>query len=317
MAEVTSTAVGTSQRPAALSKGAWKAIAKRVVGEIKRDHLTLLAGGISFYAFIAIFPALAAALLVYGLIADPQQVQQQVLSFAGALPGEVTDIIERFLNAPARSDDGALTGGLVLAIGGALWTASAGVAGLVEGINAAYNEVDERPFLKKRGLALLLTFGAIAFIAVAVGLIAVLPIALQYVGLAETGKTLLNVLRWPFLALAIMAAVAILYRVGPDRESPTTRWRSTGAIAATILFLVISGGFSLYVSSFGGANSYQATYGALAGVVILLFWLFLSAFAILLGAEINAEIEHQRAIDRRAAGSTAIGRKDPYLADTR
>jgi membrane protein len=118
------------------------------------------------------------------------------------------------------------------------------------------------------------------------------------------------------LAVAIMAALAVVYRVGPDRETSKTRWRSPGALVATVLFLLISGGFSLYVSSLGGGGSYEATYGALAGVVVLLFWLFLSAFAILLGAEVNNELERQAKLENSTAGSMSMTRKDAYLADT-
>ena len=305
-----------------LGKRGYVAAAKRVIGEIRSDHLTLLSGGIAFYALVAIFPALLAAISVYGLVSDPEQVQQQIASFASALPGEPGDgnsvegIFASGMSRAVEQDSGALTLSFVASLAGALWTASVGVAGLVDGVNAAYNLADERPFLKRRGLALLLTVGAIIFVVVAVGLIAVVPVVLRFVGLAGMSKTLINVARWPLLTVAIMGALAVIYRVGPYRKTPKTRWRSPGAVVATVLFLVVSAGLSLYVSSFGGGDSYANTYGALAGVIVLLFWLFLSAFAILLGAEVNSELEHQYRLERSTAGSMSVSRKDAYLADT-
>lgn len=310
--------MGAQDRPAAarLSPRQWRAVLRRVLAEVRGDHLLLLSGGIAFYGFIAVFPAMAAALLLYGLVADPQQVEQQVLTFASALPPDIQDILEQFLQRPAGADRGALSRGFAAAVAGALWTASAGMAGMVEGINAAYNEVDGRSFLKRRGLALVLTLGAVLFVATAVGLIAVVPVALQLVGLRGMSEVLISVLRWPLLAVALMAALAVLYRIGPDRDHPVTRWRNRGSIVATGLFLLVSWGFSHYVSAFGGADSYGRTYGALAGVVILLFWLFLSAFAVLLGAEVNAEIERQLADETADDGTLAIVRSDPSLVDT-
>lgn len=296
-----------------------KVVAKRVVAEIRGDHLTLLSGGIAFWGMVAVFPALLALITIYGLIADPALVAEQIAAVAQVLPGEADEpetlqgILAMAMSDAANQDQSALTASLVITIAGALWTASAGVAGLIEGVNAAYNEVDTRPYLRKRGLALLLTLGAIVFLSLAVSLIAVVPVVLRFVGLQGAGATLISLARWPVLAVMIMASLAVIYRVGPDRDTPKTRWRSPGALVATMLFLLVSSGFSLYVTTFGGRDSYAATYGALAGVIVLLFWLFLSAFAILLGAEVNNELER---LARPEGGSLAVGRSDPYLAET-
>lgn len=300
----------------------WAAVARRVAKEVKRDHLLLLSGGIAFYAFVAIFPALIAALAVYGLLSDPAAVEEQINSLATALPGapdqagSAQQLIAQWMQQAALEDSGALTFGLIASIGGALFTASVGVAGIMEGINAAYETTDDRPFLRKRGLALLLTFGGVAFVVVSVGLIAVVPAVLRFVGYGGTGTTVVSVARWPLLALAVMGALAVLYHVAPDRRMPRFRWASWGSVIATGCWLLVSGGFSLYVSTFGGGNSYRATYGALAGVVVLLFWLALSALSVLLGAEINSEVERQTRIRSANAGSTSMVRRDELLADT-
>lgn len=303
-----------------LSRSDLLTVLKRVAGEIRGDHLTLMSGGIAFWGMVAVFPALLAMITLYGLIADPLQVAEQIEAVASVLPGDAENpetlqgILATAMRDAASQDQGALTVSLVVTIGGALWTASAGVAGLIEGVNAAYDEVDTRPYLKKRGLALLLTLGAIVFLSLSVGLIAVVPVVLRLVGLEGVAATLISVARWPLLAAAIMGSLAVIYRVGPNRDSARTRWRSPGALVATVLFLLVSSGFSLYVTTFGGRDSYAATYGALTGVIVLLFWLFLSAFAILLGAEVNNELE--RIARPEEGGTLALGRSDPYLADT-
>lgn len=300
-----------------ISRAGWKMVAKRVLREIRVDHVPLLSAGVAFYAFVSLFPALIAALAIYGLVADPTQVREQVTSYASALPGSPDEpstalgIVTSGLEAAAAVAGDALTFTFAVTIVGALWTASSGVAGLVEGINAAYDVVDDRPFAKRRARAFALTFGAVLFVTLAVGLIAVAPAVMQAVGLGGVGRLLVNLARWPALALSIMVALAVLYRYGPDRDRPKTRWRSPGAFLATGLFLLVSGIFSLYVSSVG---SFDATYGALAGVIVLLFWLYLSALAVLLGAELNHEVERQRLLEAsEVAGSRTIGQPDPFM----
>jgi membrane protein len=315
----------THRNPASsrhFSRADWAAVVRRVVGDVKRDHLLLLSGGIAFYAFVAIFPALIAALAVYGLLSDPAMVEEQVNALAAGLPGapdqagSAQQLIAQWMQQAAQEDSNALTLGLVVSIGGALWTASVGVGGIMEGINAAYETTDDRPFVRRRGLAVLLTLGGIVFVVTSVGLIAVVPAVLRFVGYGGTGQTLVSVARWPLLAVGVIGALAVLYHVAPDRTMPRFRWVTWGSGIATGLWLAVSGGFSLYVANFGGGNSYRATYGALAGVIVLLFWLFLSALAILLGAEINSEIERQKRIRRANAGPMSMSRRDTLLSDT-
>jgi len=187
------------------------------------------------------------------------------------------------------------------------------MAGLVEAINIAYDEEEGRNFFVKRGLALLLTIGFIVFLAVSIGLVVVVPIVLDTLGLGVIATIGAQVVRWVGLVVLMVIALALLYRIGPDRDAPKFKWVSQGAITATVLWVIASIGFSFYVDNFG---SYGETYGSLAGVIVLLLWLWITAVVVLLGAEINAETEEQTAKDSTKGPEKPMGERDAVKADT-
>ncbi len=201
---------------------------------------------------------------------------------------------------------------LILSIALALWSASAGMAGLVQALNIAYDEKDGRNFVVKRGLAILLTIGFLIFIALAVGLVAVFPVVLNAIGAGVLVSVLAQVVRWLVLIAAMAIFLALLYKVAPHRDDPKLKWLSLGAAVATVIWVIASIGFSFYVDNFG---SYSETYGALAGVVVLLLWFWLTALVILLGAEINAETEAQTAKDSTTGPERPMGGRDAVKAD--
>lgn len=301
-----------ADRPADIPARGWKDVALRVKQEVKQDNVALMAAGVAFFAMLALFPALIALVTVYGLVADPAQVQSQLESLTSGLPEDAAAVLTAPVASAASSGRQSLTLGLAVSLLAVLWSASGGVGGLIKGVNAAYDEVDERNFLVSKGLALLLTLGAIVFVVVAVVVVAVLPAVLDAFGLASLAELAITVLRWPLLAVLVMLGLAVVYRVAPHRDAPKTRWVSRGAVIATVLWLLGSGAFSFYVSNFG---SYDQTYGALAGVVVLLLWLFLSSFVVLLGAEINAEAELQTRRDTTRGPARPMGERDAYAAD--
>ena len=194
-----------------------------------------------------------------------------------------------------------------------LWSVSSGVQGLVKALNVVYDERESRGFVKLRGLSLLLTLGAIVVAVVALVLIAVFPGVVDNLGLGQAGKLAASVVRWVVLALLVLVALAVVYRFAPDRANPRWRWVSGGAVVALVLWLLGSIGFSWYVDNFG---KYNQTYGALAAVIILLLWLFLSSFAVLLGAELDAETERQTARDTTTGPERPLGQRDAEVADT-
>ena len=201
---------------------------------------------------------------------------------------------------------------MIISLALALWSASAGVSNLITAISTAYDEEEQRGFVKKRALSLAMTLGAVILLLVVLGLVAVLPIVLQIFS-GGALRVVLEIARFLLIAVVVALALAVLYRVAPDRDAPKFRWVSVGAVVATLLWLLASIGFSIYVANFG---SYAKTYGALASVVILLFWLWITAYAILLGAEINAEAEQQTAKDSTRGPERPIGQRGAVKADS-
>jgi len=299
-----------AQKPQEIPAKGWVQIAKRGWAEAKADQVPLLAAGVAFYAFLAIFPAMIAAVTLYGLIADPATIAAQVGSITDTLPAAARELITAQLTQ--LSGQRRAGWGAAIAVLLALWSASGGVSNLMTAINTAYDENETRGFIKKRGIALLLTVGAIVFMVLMLALVAVAPALLNAFGTSGVVRFLFQALRYVVLVAVITVALAILYRVAPDRDAPKVRWVSVGAAVATVLWLLASIGFSIYA----GMGGYSKTYGAVAGIVILLFWLWITAYAILLGAEINAESEQQTAKDTTKGPEEPLGNRDAVKADS-
>jgi membrane protein len=274
------------------------------MAQAKEDRLVLLSAGVAFFGLLALVPGLVALVSVYGLVADPADVSRHVEDLLGAAPSEVQDFAEQQLRSVAAGAGGATGVGLAVSVVVALWSASSGMKQLVEALNATYDEQEGRGFVRVRGLALLLTIGAVLFVVVAVGVIAVVPALVP-------GPVAL--LRWPLLGAAFVAALAVLYRVAPSRDEPDWRWVTPGALVATALWLVASALFSIYVANFG---SYNETYGSLGGIVVVMLWLFLTAASVLVGAELDAELERQTVADSTHGPDEPMGDREAYAADT-
>jgi membrane protein len=302
-----------ADRPSEIPKPGWFQIVRRSWKEAKKDAVPLMAAGVAFYAFLAIVPTLIALVLLYGLVSDPAEVTEQVESFSSALPSEVETLLRTQMQSLVETSNRALGIGLIVALLLALWSASNGISNMITALNVAYDEEDERGFIKSRLLALGLTLGAIVFMVLAVALVAALPVILDALNLPGWLEALVQAGRWLGLIVAVLIALAILYRLGPDRDAPKFRWVSVGAIVATLLWVIGSVAFSLYVDNFG---SYGKTYGTLAGVVVLLLWLWLSSYAALLGAEINAEMEQQTIKDTTKGEPEPLGQRNAVKADS-
>lgn len=264
-----------------------KDIGLRVKDRIKEHNLAVVAAGIAFWGLLAIPAVLTAVLSIYGLVADENEVETQIEDNLGALPEEARSIITSQLESVAGASGGGLAVGVVVGIILALWTSSGAIAKVIATLNTIWGVHEDRKFLKLRGLALFITLGSIVFVIGAAFLLAVMPAVLTEVGLADVGRWLLNTGRFPALLLFMAAGLAVLYWVGPNRRS---RYRplTWGAVLATLLWVVVSGAFSIYTARF---NSYNETYGTLGAIVILLMWLFITAFMVLIGAEIDAARE--------------------------
>jgi membrane protein len=302
-----------AKRSREIPASGWGDVLRRFNARLGKDHISIVAAGVAFYGMLAIFPALAALVSIYALVADPADIQNQMTAVQGAVPEEVYSIITRQLQQIAGQSSGALGIGVVISILFALWSAAKGTKSLIIALNIAYREDEQRGFIKLNTVALLLTLMAVLFVIVTLGLIAALPALLGSFGLPSSMEILVSLARWPLLAILVMIGLTVLYRYGPDRDQPRWQWVSWGAFTATVLWLIGSAIFSLYVANFG---EYNETYGALAAVVILLLWLYLTAYVILLGAELNAETEPQTRHDTMRGESRPLGERGANMADT-
>jgi membrane protein len=301
-----------AEKPTDIPWSGWKQILKRAWAEHNADNMPIIAGGVAFFAFLAVFPALIATISLYGLVASPADVTQQINDLAAQLPEDAQDLLEEQLKAIATNSGSALSIGLVVSILGALFSASGGVNNIVTAVNLAYDEVEARGAIKLRLLSLGLTLGAIVFVLVTFGLVAVVPGILEALPLGIVGTVLAQVVRWGLLLAVFAGALAVLYRVAPDRDAPRFAWVSLGSVVVTVIWAVVSVGFSLYVDNFG---SYDKTYGAIAGVIVLMLWLYLTCYLVLLGAEINSEAEHQTAHDTTEGAPRPMGERGATMAD--
>ena len=268
----------------------WRAVLGRALLDMSDDAAPLLSAGVAFYMFLSVFPALVAGLTLYGLVADPVEAEGQITSVLAALPGDARGLLAERLHALATHDTGRVTPQLVGAVLGALWTSSLGVTGLLKAVKIAYDEPEERNFLQLRWTGILLTLGSLGFLAAAVTLLAVLPAALDDLGLQGAARTGVQVVRWSAVAVLALVAVAAVYHLGADRSGAHPKWTGPGTAVAALLWTGLNAVFSWYA---GSLAHYSDTYGSIADGVVLLLWLFLTSLVVLFGAEVNAEAERQ------------------------
>ncbi len=299
--------------PSDIPARGWKDVLLRVKDEWGDDNVGINAAAVAFYSFLALIPALAALVSLLGLVAQGQNPNEVINDLFGALPGDARELLSEELANITEQSAGSLSFGLVVGIVLSLWSASGAVGQLVTTINIAYDEEETRGWVHRKLLALGLTLGAVLFVALAVFTVVAVPTLIERTGLGIGTRRLLNILVWPVLAAGFLVALAILYRLAPDRRSPRWRWVSVGSTFAVVGWVAVTLGFRAYVTYFG---SYNKTYGSLAAVVVILMWLWLSAIIVLLGAELNAETEHQTAEDTTVDGDQPMGRRGAVKADT-
>jgi membrane protein len=299
--------------PSEIPSRGWLDIARRVKEQIRRDHLSIIAAGVAFYGLLAIFPGLVALVATYGLFADPVQIERHVASLSTILPPEAAQVVMRQLRDLVSTDRTALGLGAIGGLLVALWSASSAVRTLMEALNVAYAEEERRGMIRFYGTALILTLGGVIAVILAIALVVGLPAFLKLIGLSWRVETVVSLARWPILALLAIVAFAVIYRYGPSRSQPRWHWVSWGATIAVALWIVGSALFSLYVARFG---NYNETYGTAGAVVILLMWFLLSSYAILIGAEINAQMERQTRKDTTSGPERPMGARGAYAADT-
>jgi membrane protein len=266
----------------------------RIWANIGEHNVSIMAAGVGFYALLSIFPGLTALVSLYGLIANPSDVER-LLSSQGLLPPEAVDLLVKQTSALVDQGARKLSVGLVVSLLFALWSTNYAISTLMTALNAAYGERERRSYVVTIALSLALTSGLVLFAIVALLLVAVLPAVIELLPVPGGWRTPIALVRWPLLAVVVMAALAAIYRYAPSRAEARWRWVSGGAVVATIAWVVVSLGFSIYVERF---STYDKTYGSLGAVVVLLMWFYLTAYVVLLGAEFDAEMERRGRMDR-------------------
>ena len=299
-------------RPYHIPLKGWWQVAQRVWSESNRDNLSVVAAGCAFFALAAIFPALSALIALYGLTADPATVEQHFRILSSVLPPQAYDIVIEQIHRLSDASGRTLGWSLALSLVLALWSANAGTQAMMAALNIAYEEPERRSLFQYYLNAF--TFTIIGILGGVVMLLAIVyvPILFTFTGYSQAFELVVSVLRWPFLALFGLFMLAVLYRYGACRRSAKWHWVSVGSLFAMVVWLIASAAFSLYVSNFA---TYDKLYGSLGAVIILLFWLYISFYIILIGAEINAELELQTAKDTTAGKPRPMGERGAFVAD--
>ncbi len=291
----------------------WWMILKRTVVQAGEDRLLTEAAGVTFYTLLALFPAIAALVSLYGLVADPQTVGQQLESLAGVVPGGGMELIEEQVRRVASKPGAALGIGVFTGLAISLWSANQATKAMFDALNVVYEEKEKRSFVRLTLVTLAFTLGGLLFAVVAMAAVVVLPVAFNFIGLGPTVEWALRIARWPLLLLLVALILSALYRFGPSRERARWRWVSWGSAFAAVFWFLGSLGFSWYVESFG---NYNETYGSLGAVIGFMTWIWLSSAVVLLGGELNAEMEHQTARDTTSGAERPIGKRGARMADT-
>ena len=299
-------------RPYHIPLKGWWQVAQRVWSESNRDNLSVVAAGCAFFALAAIFPALSALISIYGLSADPATVEQHFRMLSSVLPAQAYDVVVQQIHRISTAPGGTLGWSLVVSLGLAIWSANAGTQAMLAALNIAYEEPENRSLFKY--YLDVFTFTITGLLGGVVMLLAIVyvPILFAVTGYSHAFALIVGVVRWPFLSLFVLVMLALLYRYGPSRRSAKWHWVSVGSLFAMVVWVMASAAFSLYVSNFA---NYDRFYGSLGAVIILLFWLYISFYIVLIGAEINAELELQTAKDTTAGKPRPMGERGAFVAD--
>lgn len=302
-----------AKRPSGIPLAGWKDVLRRTWRQIGKDNVSIVAAGVAFYAMVSIFPLLGAAVATYGLITDRATAEEHISRLYELVPGQAAETLAERVEALVAADGDTLGAGLLLSLGFAIFSGSRGVDALLTGIHIAYDERRQRAWWSQRLLALVLTIVGVVGGILMLFLVAGVPSVFSWLHLGGTKRIIGEILRFAFLIGGMSFALAVLYRYGPKRHNARWRWLSPGAFIGSILWLAFSYGFSFYVSTWG---DYESTYGALGGVIVLMLWLYVSAFAVLLGAEVDAELEAQTLRDTTVGEAQPMGERGAVKADT-
>ena len=299
--------------PSDIPAPGWKDILRSVYRNISEHRLLLVAAGVTFYGLLAIFPAIAALVAIYGFFADPTKISEQLNSMAGVFPGGAMDVLRGEMDRIASQGSGTLGLAFIVGLVVSLWSANSGTKSIFDALNVVYREDEKRGFVRLMLIALAFTVGAIIFILVTLAIMVAVPPALNALGFGGTTRLLMTVLRWPVLVLVVALLLAPVYRYGPSRTQAQWRWITWGSAFAASGWLVLSLLFSWYAANFG---SFNKTYGTLGAAIGFMVWMWLSTVVVLMGAELDAEMEHQTVRDTTEGQEKEFGARGGRMVDT-
>ena len=301
-----------AEHPKKIPSRGWRDILLRMKEQMDNNHLSITAAGIAYFALLAVFPGLAALVSLYGLFSDPTMVEQHLASIRTIIPPEAYTLIEGQLHTIAAQPAGSLGFGFIGGLLLTLFSANKGVMAMIEAMNIVYEEEERRGFFKLNLLSLLYTFVMILTIVVSMIIIVIAPAVLAFLPVPGMVEVLVKYLPWPFLAVIIVLLLNFTYCYFPNRRRAKWRWITYGSIVATVVWVLASVLFSFYANNFGNFNK---TYGSVGAVVVLMMWFYISAFIVLLGGTLNAEMEHQTAQDSTRGEPKPRGKRNAYMAD--
>ncbi len=301
-----------ARKPSEIPPAGWLQVGKRVAVAFINDRVMAEAASCTFYTLLALFPAIATLISIYGLFTDPKSLEAQLQSMQGVVPGGGLDLIKGQITALTSSPPKALGFGVAIGLATSLWSANNGMKSLFDALNVVYHEKEKRSFVRLTIQTLGFTLGAVLFLILAMFTVVALPIVLNFVGLGSIANTVLSLVRWPLMLLLLTVGLGVIYRYGPSRTAASFHWLSWGAAFASILWVVVSAAFSYYVANFG---SYNKTYGSLGAVIGFMTWIWISTIVVLMGAELNAELELQTSRDTTVGPERAAGQRGAFKAD--
>jgi len=302
-----------AMHPLQIPWAGWKDILWRTYHEMNSDRLLSISGGVAFFILFAIFPAITALVSAYGIFFNAATIGQDLSLLQGVVPGDVLGILNEQATRIAAQRNGALSIGVVAGILVTLWSAMGGVKAMIDALNVIYEQQEKRNLFKLNLAALAFTLGGFAVFLTAVGAVIAVPVALSWIGLGGAAVELIRIARWPALLIVLLLGLAVLYRYGPNRRAARWQWVSVGSVFASVVWIAASYLFSWYLAKF---NTYNATYGSLGAVLAMMMWLWISSMVVLLGAELNAEIEHQTVQDSTIGDEKPLGQRGAVMADT-
>src|SRR3954449_8978614 len=299
--------------PWQIPRKGWQDILLRTYQEMNEDRLLAVAAGVVFYGLLALFPAITALVSSYALFAKPSTINDHLSLLSEVLPAGAFDIVKDQVGRVLAKGDlklgTAFVGSFLLAV----WSANGGMKAIIDALNVVYDETEKRGFFKLNAVSLAFTFGGLIAVLVAIGAVVALPIILSVIGLGSITDALFRIGRWPLLVVMMLFGLAVLYRFGPSRRSPQWRWLSVGSVFATLTWLAGSALLSFYLANYA---NYDSTYGSLGAAIGLMIWMWMSTIVVLLGAELNSEIEHQTSVDSTEGGGKPLGTRGAHVADT-